>query len=287
MHDPAKGQEFLEFLAEVKQDLPYSPALLQDLFSLTSEGSLASAETIADTINQEQGVATRILSLANSAFYGLQAQVTSVSRAIAVLGLKEVRNLVLMLGASALSARTPLPESFDIRAYWEHQLGAGVAARHIARRIGGMDADILFTAGLLHDFGMLLTAMYRPGDWLAIRAEVHERGIPWKQAEDEYWGLEHGLIGALTLDSWNLPHELTEPVNWHHSPSLAPEFSNEAKVICLAEALHHRIQDENYQLSSAALGVIEDFELPLETLLLELSEELKDEKLAQLVAQLT
>lgn len=287
MTDQARGQQFLEELSEIRQELPFSPSLLGELFYMTGENSFAPLEKVAQTFNQDQGLSTKVLALANSAFYGLQARVTSVARAITLLGLKEIRNLVLLLGTQALTVRHNYPRNFDIRGYWDHQLGTGVCAKLLAERVQGMDPDILFTSGLLHDLGVLLTALYRPSDWAAINAEVLAERCTWSQAEEQHWGLEHSLIGAMTLNSWNLPPELTEPVNWHHAPQLAMEHKAEAGVICVADALHHRLQDEDYELSPAAVQAMADLGINEKELVTELSWVLEDESMSQFVAHLT
>ncbi len=284
MTNQARGLQFLEDLAEIRKDLPYSPSLLQDLFSSTSADSFATADDIGDTIGRDQGLSARILALANSAFYGLQGRVSSIPRAVALIGFKELRNLVLVLGAHGLCSRHSLPREFDIREHWSHQLSVGIIARLLAEKTAHPAPDLAFTSGLLHDFGKLLTALYRPEDWLAI-GEL-SREMPYNQAEENHWGLEHGLIGSLTLNAWNLPPELHEPVNWHHAPSLAPEFGTEAGIICMANALHHAFQDPEYQYSEEAAQLFDKLGLTPEALLDEITPLLAGEELNQFVSAL-
>ncbi len=287
MTDQSIGQLFLQELPEIRQELPFSPTLLGELFYMTGENSFAPLEKISQTLNQDQGLSTKVLAMANSAFYGLQAKVTSVARAVALLGLKEIRNVVLLLGTQALTVRHHYPRDFDLRAYWDHQLAVGVCSKLMAERIPGMDPDILFTAGLLHDLGVLLTALYRPKEWATIQSVVLSEQCSWSQAEERHWGLEHAVIGAMTLNSWNLPPDLTEPVNWHHSPALAPDFADQSRIVCLADGLHHKLVNEEYALSDSALEAKEHFDFNEKEILTELSWVLEDESMAQFVAHLT
>lgn len=286
MTNQQHGQDFLAELSNVKQDLPYSLSLLRDLFGMTGESSRASMDEIAQTIAHDQGLTTKILALANSAFYGLQAKVSSVSRAITLLGLKEIRNLVLILGAQAVTVRHTLPESFRLGPYWRHQLSVGVIARTLGEKRQVRDPDILFTAGLLHDFGKLLTALHRPVDWLAIQDLAAAQGLQHNLAEEEHWGLEHGLIGAMTLNSWNLPQELTEPLNWHHSPALAGDFKEDAAVICVADAMHHWLEDPSVPLLRPAEALLADWEWNLDETAALCGEALDDDSIDQLAAAL-
>lgn len=231
-----RGQKFLLELPSIRNELPFSPDLLTRLFGLTDEDGASPLEAIASAIAEDQGLSARLLSLANSAFYGLQAQVRTVNRAVAVLGLREVRGLVLILGMHGLAASRPLPADFTLAPYLEHQLAVAIAAMALARESRTMAPDDAFTAGVLHDLGKLLTALYRPDDWLAEQALAAAENLPWHEAEERHWGLDHGLIGAMVLRSWNLPETLTEPVNWHHAPEAAPGRREPGRIIGLADA---------------------------------------------------
>jgi putative nucleotidyltransferase with HDIG domain len=238
----ARGQAFLEELPKLSANLPYSPALLGTLFAQTGDNSLAPLSDIAATIAQDQGLTARILALANSAYYGLQAQVSSPARALTVLGLAEVRTLVLAVGVASLAKGRLRPGLLDLPAYWRHQVLAASAARILARALG-LDPDTLYTAGMLHDLGKLLTARSRPGDWSAITRAARELDLPCHEAEDAHWGVDHALVGAMTLSSWNLPPSLTEPVSWHHAPDRSPDHPRQAAALCLADALAHALEE--------------------------------------------
>ena len=286
MSEKERGQTFLNDLAEARQDLPISAALLRDLFAQTRDDSTLSLEDVGKTISQDQTLTAKVLALANSAFYGLQAKITNVSRATALLGLKEIRNLVISLGIMSLAKKFKLPQKFDIQEYWRHNLATGIIAKVLALKIGSPDAQDMFTAGLLHDFGILLTAIYSPEDWKAIR-RIHAKAgdMAYTQAEDQHWGIEHGLIGSMTLDAWNLPPELTEPVNWHHTPAMAPEHAQGAKIICLANGLDHLAQNPEYQLSQNARGVLAEFNLDASEILGEVDALANKESMGDFITQ--
>lgn len=267
-------QEFLQELPTLREDLPFSPTLLKKLFEQTGNDSVSSLEEIAETMSQDQGLTTRVLSLANSAYYGLQAEVSSVSRASAVLGLAEIRNIVLSLGVNGLAEKYPLPSTFDLTAYWRHQFLVGTFAQSVSREVGEGKPGSLFTAGLLHDIGKLIVALKRPEDWDRIQGIREEQDCTDGEAEDEYWGLDHAVVGALLLKYWDLPPDLVEPVNWHHSPALAPEQQSAASIICLADALVHCLDlgDDCHILVAELCG---EFNVETETIM-EMGEELME-----------
>lgn len=226
----------LDELLRHPPELPYDPGLLRELFDSTRDDSMAPLSAVAGVLNKAQGLATRVLSLANSAYYGLQSEVTSVQRAVAVLGMAEIRALVLALGVSRMIDRSRLPAAFDLREYWGHQLSVAAGCRLLARRVPGCDAETCYTAGLLHDLGKLLIAAYRPDDWAAIRQLARDEKLMDSDAEELLLGLDHGVVGARLLSFWDLPMALTEPINWHHAPHLAGEYQRAALVVYVADA---------------------------------------------------
>ena len=251
MMQESRGREFLATLSERCQDLPFSPLILQDLFKATDASSMASLEDVASIISRDQGLSARLLALANSAFYGLQSQVTSISRAAALLGVKEIRNLALLTGVKAMTEKHLPPDDFHLKDYWSHNLKVAVIAMDLDESCGFQEPQIVYTAGMLHDLGKLLTALYAPEDWSAIQELMEREGEPSHRAENAYWALEHGVVGSMALAAWNLPRELSEPVNWHHSPHLAKDLAKEAGLINLADLLSYHVSDEDQAVSEA------------------------------------
>jgi putative nucleotidyltransferase with HDIG domain len=261
------AQALLDELLRHPPELPYDPGLLRELFDTTRDDSLAPLSAVAGVVNKAQGLATRVLSLANSAYYGLQSEVTSVQRAVAVLGMAEIRALVLALGVSRMIDRSRLPAGFDLREYWIHQLSVAAGCRLLARRLPGCDAETCYTAGLLHDLGKLLIAAYRPDDWAAIRQMARDENLMDSEAEELRLGLDHGVVGARLLSFWDLPMALTEPINWHHAPHLAGEHERAALVVHVADAtlrLRERLaaRDVNGMPGSLPDGLPEDLLIP-------------------------
>lgn len=264
-----EARSFLEDLAENPPWLPYEPTLLPALFAATKEGSSVSIDDITALIEQSQKLATRVLSLANSALYALQSTVTSLRRAISVLGFREVRTLVVMVGAVSSIRGASLPKNFDARKLWRHQVLTAIVARSLADAFlkgvglpGGrpdqtleMAPDEAYVAGLLHDIGKVFLASGRPGTWETIDALSKRERIDFCKAEETYWGMDHALVGAQVLHYWKLPLLLTDPINWHHAPELAPAFAPEARLLAAANFIAHEGLDAEGALPQAALAL--------------------------------
>lgn len=247
MSDQNRGREFLHHISEKKLELPISPELVQKLFSLAREDSLSSMEDISRIISRDQGLTARILKRVNSAYYGLQAQVSTVSRAVSILGLSQIRDIILSIGLKSISRQIDI-RLMDLVGYWHHQSSTAILARELARENGFSERDDMFTIGILHDLGKLITAIFDRTAWVDINALAREKDLPLHLAEQEYWGIDHALVGGLILQQWNLTEWITEPVNWHHAPETsAKDHRPASRLMYTANSLTHRMRGEPFQ----------------------------------------
>lgn len=262
-----EAREFLSDLAEKPPWVPYEPALLPLLFTATREDSTTTIKELTALIERSQKLAARVLSIANSAVYALESTVTSLSRAISVLGLREVRTLVVMVGAASAIKGVKLPKEFDSSGLWKHQLKTACVAKALtgylndAARTGQLSKtdtleiqpDEAYVTGLLHDIGKVFLASVKPEIWLEIQHMSSDMGISFAEAEDVYWEMDHALVGAQVLHYWKIPLLLTDPINWHHAPHLAPALKAETNMLAAANLIAHHEESVNGELPDAAL----------------------------------
>ncbi|WP_457572058.1 HDOD domain-containing protein [Desulfovulcanus sp.] len=249
------GQKFLCFLPQLKDELPFSPQLIQKLFLQTKSNSLSSLEEIARTIAKDQALTTKILTQANSAYYGLQGQISSISRAVTILGLKQTRQIILNFGLKVISQKID-PTFFDLVTYWQHQSFIALLAQKLGQMLSYPEPEDLFTMGILHDLGKLITAIYAKDTWKNI-LKTHKKNRPLVETEQEYWGIDHALIGALTLAHWNFPEWISEPINWHHSPHLVKGNSiKSTAILYLANNAAHIIKNEPHMEIESQLDLL-------------------------------
>lgn len=246
-----EARMFLAELAEKPPWLPYEPALLPLLFSATREDSTASIDDITALIERSQKLASRVLAISNSAVYALESTVTTLNRAVSILGLREVRTLVIMVGAVSAIKGVKLPKRFDANALWHHHLKTAAIAKALTaymneeckkgrmrkEEIPAMDPDEAYVTGLLHDIGKAFLAAVRPGIWEEIESIRRDMGISFAEAEDAYWGMDHALIGAQVLHYWKIPLLITDPINWHHAPHVAPAYRAETAMLAAANII--------------------------------------------------
>ena len=250
-----EARSFLQNLLQNLPTLPFEPALLPMLFAATKEDSNASMGELVALIERSQKLTVRVLAMANSASYGQEFQVSTLHRAINILGISEIRILLVIVGMSSIIKRSKLPANFDINELWDHQFKVATIAKVLAAELGGcsglcgpgaaegthliMAQDEAYIAGLLHDIGKILFAASRPDLWEEINKNWNHSRQAYFEAENACWGIDHALIGARVLHHWQLPSLLTEPINWHHAPELAPVYKMETRLLAAANYIGH------------------------------------------------
>jgi len=197
-----------------------------------------SANDIGKVIQQDPALTARLLKIANSALYGFGGRIDTVSRAVALLGGKEIRDLVL--ATSALKAFNVKPGLESVEVLWSHNIYCAIAARVLAKNCRKGQAESMFISGLLHDIGRLLFLSQLPELEASARSRASGRGeVGLCQAEREVIGFDHAELGGELVRTWNLPFSLEECVRFHHEPQRAEHYPLEVAIVNLAECLAH------------------------------------------------
>lgn len=218
---------FDQVMAQIR-DLPALPAIVQDLMQNVAPDD-ADINVITRKVSLDQALTAKTLRFANSSFYGLQAKVTTIQQAIALIGVDAVRHVVT---ATALTAYFPAKNGtgFDFIALWRHSVATAVCARVLARHLH-VNQDYAFTAGLLHDIGKLVLATYFRREYDAVIAYRKLHDCPWLQAEQDVMGVDHVMAGEALAEHWNFSDSIRHAIAGHHK-------SEEQKVHSLALIVH-------------------------------------------------
>ena len=272
MQPQNESRSFLQRLLQNPTSLPFEPALLPMLFAVTREDSVASTSDVVALIERSQKLAAHVLAIANSAAYGLEFTVSTLHQTISVLGIREVRTMAVLVGTASVIKGMKLPKNFDVTTLWRHQLKVAAIAKALAAELGGpsgpcrpsaaaenrleMAPDEAYVAGLLHDIGKVFFAASRPDLWEAVEAIWLHNARQYFEAENDYWGMDHALIGATVLHYWKLPLLLTEPINWHHAPEQAPTYAMEARLLAAANHIAHSPFDTKGELCEEAISLL-------------------------------
>lgn len=232
--------------------LPSVPQLFTEL-EVELQRREPSIRRAARLVAQDMGMSAKVLQLVNSAYFAPTQQVTSVERAVAMIGLETLRALVLTLHVFGRFPRTRL-RGFNIERLWQHSLDVGKFAHRLLRIAGANEheANAALVAGLLHATGKMVFAEYLPD---AYRQVIEANAGPERECELELevFGVSHAEVGAYLLGLWGLPDVIVEAVAWHHRPSarVGDDFSPTAAVHLadlFSMALRQRsVEDDSFQ----------------------------------------
>ncbi len=204
----------VEFVRRVNQLAPL-PAVAFRVLQL-AEDERASAQDLASAIASDQALTAKLLRLANSAYFAAGREITTVRDAVVLLGMSEIRRLVL---TTALMGRFDGDSGvLSIASFWGHALAVGMVADVMARHTGLATPEEAYTAGILHDIGKLVMAQYAKEHFDATATLATTRGIPMERAEAEVFGFNHAQLGRHLCETWRLPAALAVAIADHHAP---------------------------------------------------------------------
>lgn len=236
--------EVMDAMAECEQFKAFSPTVTQILHATSR--ARCPLSRVSKLISQDQALALKILKLANSAVYSRGEPVESVHKAVLRIGLDRIRQAVLNIAVVDQFSTEVLGEHFNFAHFWEHSIGCGVIAAHLANTIDQTDADTAFTMGLLHDVGRMICVESLPNRYVEVFNTATRLGVPLEQAESRLLLLNHADVMDHVLKVWNLPKELHRPIACHHlSAANLREHAigqlNESAILALANRLCHGV----------------------------------------------
>lgn len=201
-------------------------------------------DDIAEVINIDPALCARTLRIINSSYYALPNTIYNIATAINLIGEYDLRNIVLVTSVIS-SVSTLTDEGIDITQFWRHSIRCGIAAKLLAKTISIADTDLLFLTGLLHDIGQLIIYKNEPELSATIAWQVNNKNKDRDQAENTLLGFSHPIVGALLLEHWGVPRQVSEIVKYHHQPEFAIDYPQETLLVCLADQLIHFTEINN------------------------------------------
>ncbi len=222
------------------ENLPSIPHTLHKVLTALDD-VIANSDTLEDIIKEDPSLTVKLLHSANSPYYGQAGQINSISRAILLMGMNEMRSLVIGVSLSnTFSGKITLP-GFSARDIWLHSVAVATASKLIAETQNDIDPDELFTAGMLHDIGRFVLCLFLTNEYAQV-LRLHTGSEKTLYVIEDENNLSHAEVGAYLAHRWGLSEFLMSVVRYHHRPQGAGPYLKPASVVFLADIICKKLR---------------------------------------------
>ncbi len=222
------------------EEFPTLPQVISKVIEICGN-SESTVDDLAKVVSRDQSIASRILKLANSAYYGYLRKVNTIPKAVNILGFDTIRSLAISASVFDTFKKIRSNYNFDRCQFWIHSIGVGTISKLIARQINKVDVEVAFLNGLLHDVGKLFFESFYPTQFEDIMKEVTVNRCSIYEAEQKVFGITHSEVGGLLTDRWKFPPELVYPIEFHHDlEQCPPQYLMLAAIVSVADSICRR-----------------------------------------------
>ncbi len=213
-----RSENFLlrRYVEKAMVDLPALPTVVMQVVQALDKETASTSE-IEDLLTSDVAITTKLLKVVNSAYFGLPRQIVNVNQAIAILGMHQVKNLVLSIGVlNAMSS--PSPRIVEVqKQFWQQSFAAASCAESIAKQksLPKKDMEMIFVGGLLHDVGRLFLFTLFNLPYQEVLKESLLKGEPLSSVEQRILGTTHSELGGILAERWNFPEPLIDMIRGH------------------------------------------------------------------------
>jgi HD-like signal output (HDOD) protein len=214
------------------QELPMLPTTLAQILQVTGSPRTSAAD-VETVLSVDAAITAKILTVANSATFAFKQEITTVNESIVALGLRRIRSFGAAMAMGPVFQ--DLGGELDGPRLWTHSLGCALWAQRLSKHVAFPEHDRVFTAGLMHDLGLIILNTLHPAPLLdAIRLAKTE-GIELHVAERRTYGTDHAEVGSKLCAKWRVPMEITKTILGHHTV-LIPAV-RECQIVTVADHL--------------------------------------------------
>ncbi|MGR9051054.1 MAG: HDOD domain-containing protein [Gammaproteobacteria bacterium] len=214
-----------------------------------------SSTDIGKVIAKDPALSMRLLKIVNSSFYGFQSRIDTISRAITIVGMDELHNLVL--ATSVVDTFNNIPDDLiDMVDFWYQSINCAIIAKLLAKKCAILHEERLFLAGLLHDIGALVIYSKFPEQAALILLEAGQNRVKLAKLEQGYFGFNRAEVGGELAVFWGLPESLSEAIFYQFKPDAAINHKLDAQLLSVAIRLSDAEAYDN-----ASFSAISDEEL--------------------------
>jgi len=216
------------------QSVPVMPGAAQEAFKLATNPN-AEAHDFVAVLEADEGLAARVLKIANSVFYDRGGGSKTIVEAVQVVGIAELRNL---LNATTLSGLFPVKSPLRAQ-LWGHNVATALTARVLARSLLAEKLEQIFLAGLMHDIGKLLILHQHVENYEKLVRSGLLEGLQSSEAEVRVYPFDHTQVGQMVAEKWNFSRELYDAIGDHHKQWHDIQPDSLTAIIKLSDLMTH------------------------------------------------
>jgi HD-like signal output (HDOD) protein len=223
------------------ENLPTLPEVANKLLRIIND-PMTTAHDVANLISRDLSLTSKVLRLANSAFYGVPRTVATVHNAVVILGLKVINTMVFSITVVKMFPSDGHHDFFPRKKFWSHSVAVAVLSKYLAlrmRKFSLFDPEECFCAGLIHDLGRVVMDQYLHEDFINAVKMAQTENITLLDAERKVFGFDHSDVGDWLTARWELPNDIRVPIVYHHRPMDGAEAKEISGVVHLADAMAH------------------------------------------------
>lgn len=236
------AEKKLKIIVDKIHNLPTPPIVFTQITKVINNPD-TSAYEIGGIIAEDPALTAKVLKLTNSSFYGIPRTITNVKQAIVILGLDAIKSLVISASVFEAFSKNKTLDTEYLETFWRHSLSVAFMAKIITRSANAsnlQEAEIAFSAGLLHDIGKLIIVSHLQDEHLKIKSvQLEKPTIPEINIESAVLEFTHADLGSYMAGKWNLPEEICGAILNHHTEDKMSTDQMSA-VIHLSDFLVHK-----------------------------------------------
>ncbi|HVN71145.1 MAG TPA: HDOD domain-containing protein [Desulfomonilia bacterium] len=235
-------EKVIDLIRNKTTSLPTLPVIINNIIVMAKSDN-TTANDLARFISNDQALSARVLKIANSPYYGVPKKIDSITRAIIVIGFKEIISVALGSGVFKMLNPKQKDTLMDMNELWKHSIGVGFAAKLLEQKSVIVAEESTMLMGLLHDIGKILFLIYFPGDYAEVLVKQHNDRASLHIVEKELLEIDHSEMAYLLMKQWNFPDNISIPIRYHHNLLDCPfEYLNRAMTIHVGDYICHNAE---------------------------------------------
>jgi HD-like signal output (HDOD) protein len=207
-----------------------------------NEDERSTAEDLAAVISLDPSLSSKLLKLANSALFRFPSQISTIKKAVNVIGGEAIYNLAMMEAARSAFSKLE-SDAINLRYFWMHSVYSGLIAKNLAKSMKIRGSERFFLVGLLHNLGQLAVAALSPKEAKACET-LGEEQMPWER-QQEVLGFSYSQCTAQILKSWHLPAQVYLPIEQYQDIQYCLNEDDAALIRIASLSSHFHLTDKD------------------------------------------